>query len=73
MSLIKQCDRCKAIYQNNTENEIAGEKYTGKVEGIKILIDGTRGEISRTRYDLCDCCIKELSEWLEENRNGRKR
>ena len=73
MSTVKQCDRCKAIYQNNTEYKIAGRKYMDEVEGIRIELGGLKGRASGKKYDLCDDCIKELSEWLEENRDGRKR
>ncbi len=73
MSIVKQCDRCKAIYQNNTERKIAGRKYMDEVEEIRIELGGLKGRASRMKYDLCDDCIKELSEWLEENRDGRKR
>lgn len=73
MSLVKQCDRCKAVYQNNTVHEIAGDRYIERVEGIEIMLKGNTGEVSGRCIDLCDDCIKELSEWFEENRNGRKR
>ena len=56
----KRCDRCGKFY---TENFNKYENYNTPIEQVGLLAEN---EMCLCYYDLCDCCVFELMEFLNE-------
>ena len=62
----KKCDRCGRFYElEGLAMEENGPKYN------TIVI---KNHINMTTYDLCNCCLRELYEWMNYDafREGEK-
>ena len=59
MSTIKKCDRCGEIYEKNAGVLCIGPN---KVIGVRVITNELK---SSKNYDLCDNCIIELNNFLE--------
>lgn len=60
MAKAYQCDRCMAYYTANKDVLVPGRSTDSIATGINILSRTSTDKI----YELCDTCLKELTDWL---------
>lgn len=60
MAKAYQCDRCMAYYTANKEVIVPGQSTNSIATGITINSTTSSGK----RYELCDACLKDITDWL---------
>lgn len=61
MASAYQCDRCMQYYTQNKEVVPIGLPSSVVATGVTI---NTTDSARFKKYDLCDNCLKELTDWL---------
>lgn len=65
MSNAKKCDRCGRYYDKNIKHKSSGRLIGSIISGVATT---NRIYDNDNCYDLCDKCITELYEFLENKR-----
>lgn len=65
MANAKKCDRCGIYYDKNTDHKTTGRLIGSIISGVATIDRMCDRDKS---YDLCDNCLTDLFEFLENKR-----
>lgn len=60
MATVKQCDRCKAIYEKN-ESMLVDKEERLHFGSLRML---SRNGYTVADYDLCNNCVQKFLNWI---------